>query len=479
MRASFKANSSSQFEVLTGDQCQFLISSAIDVLEITGVKFYHEKALEILNQAGCDVENELVRISNKIIEKSLRLTPERVVLYNSRNNKSTLKLENNNIYFGAGLNSNHVIDPVSQKKIKINKEMITKASKMIDVLNNIDFLMVLADNIKGSDIKSDLESFKIQIFNSSKPVIVTYKDIETNKKIIKMSEILAGGEDQLRQYPFVSLYAEAETPLQHNREGINKLLLAAEKSLPIIYTSRITAGDNAPMSLAGSLIMALSELISALVLMQAINEGNSFIMGSVFNLLDNERGVNFSSAPESYLMRSAMADILTYFKIPSFSISGNTDAKMVDAQAMIEDALSIYISSQSKSNLNHGVGNIENNSVFSFENLVISDDLIGMSHRIVDGIDVNDETLALDVIHEIGPGNHFLGHEHTMKYFKKETWYPDLFNRERFENWKNDGSKTLFKRANDKTQEILNNYETEALDKEIEDKINDYLEENT
>jgi trimethylamine---corrinoid protein Co-methyltransferase len=101
-----------------------------------------------------------------------------------------------------------------------------------------------------------------------------------------------------------------------------------------------------------------------------------------------------------------------------------------------------------------------------------------MCHRIIDGIDVNDETLALDVIYEIGPGNHFLSHEHTMKYFKKETWYPDLFKRKRYENWKNEGNKTLFKRTNEKIQRILDTHKPILLPVKMQNKINDLLKEN-
>ena len=137
--------------------------------------------------------------------------------------------------------------------------------------------------------------------------------------------------------------------------------------------------------------------------------------------------------------------------------------------------MSILLTAQSGANLNHDVGYIEHGNTASLEYLTLCDDLIGIARKIVSGIEVSEETLALDVIDKVGPGGHFLGEEHTMKHFRNETWYPQLFERKVYENWISEGSKTLFDKANEKVIDILDNYEPEPLPKDVQQKIKDII----
>lgn len=476
MRSKYRANASTTLEVLTDDQCQEIISAAMEVLERTGVVYHDEESLEILDEAGCYVEGNRVRIPTKLVEKALQTVPSRVTLYNSRTKEPEVRLERNNAYFGTGSDTPYFIDPYTQERIKASKETVGMASKVIDALPNLDFVMSLGIVQDVPQPIYDRHQFQAQILNTSKPIVTTATDVEGYADIIKMCEIVAGGEEELRQRPFMTLYAEPISPLQHDEDAATKLVLAGKKSLPVVYTPCIMAGGTVPSTLAGAMANGLAESLSGLVLNQQTNEGNPFIMGGVFTIMDMETTIFSYGAPEFNLMQSALADVAHYLDIPMFGTCGCTDSKVVDEQAAIEDALSILLTAQSGANLNHDVGYIEHGNAGSLENLVISDDLIGMARRVVDGIEVNEETLALDVIDEVGPGGHFLAHQHTMDNFKSETWYPDLFQRKRYGAWKEDGEKRLSERANDKVIDILENYEPEPLPEEVEERINKVVE---
>ena len=134
------------------------------------------------------------------------------------------------------------------------------------------------------------------------------------------------------------------------------------------------------------------------------------------------------------------------------------------------------LSALSGANLIHDVGYIEHGNTASLENLVISNELIGYARRVVNGIEVNDDTLATDIIDKVGPGGNFLGEEHTIKYFKKETWYPELFKRDIYDNWVAQGKKTLTQRANKKVKDILENYQPEPLPQDVQKKLHDIVE---
>jgi trimethylamine--corrinoid protein Co-methyltransferase len=236
------------------------------------------------------------------------------------------------------------------------------------------------------------------------------------------------------------------------------------------------AGSTVPATLAGAVANGLAESLSGLVLNQQTNEGNPFIMGGVFTIMDMNTTIFSYGAPEFDLMMAALADMSNYLNIPMFGTAGCTDSKVVDEQAAIENAISIVMSAQSGANLIHDVGYIEHGNTASLESLVICDDLIGYARRITGGIEVNEETLALDVIDAVGPGGNYLMEEHTLKHFKTETWYPDLFKRMVYENWEKEGKKTLTQRAHEKVIDILEHYEPEPLPKDVQSKIHAIVE---
>jgi len=477
MKSNYRAKGTQNLEVLSHDQIKRILGAAKEVLERTGVVYYEDEAIETMKKAGCFVDGNRVRIPASLVEKALRTVPSKVTLSNSRTGKRAMELTGNNAYFGTGSDTPFFIDPYTQDRIPASKKTVSMATKTIDALENMDFVMSLGIVQDVPQLVYDRHQFQAMVNNTSKPIVITANDVEGYADIIKMCEIVAGGEEELKRHPFMTLYAEPISPLQHAEDAAQKLMLAGKKQLPVVYTPCIMAGGTVPATLAGAMTNGLAESLSGLVLNQQTNEGSPFIMGGVFTIMDMNTTIFSYGAPEFDLMMAALADISNYLDIPMFGTAGCTDSKIVDEQACIEDAISILMTAQAGANLNHDVGYIEHGNAASLENLVINNDLIGYARRIVQGIEVNDETLAVDLIDKVGPGGHFLGEEHTMKYFKKETYYPDLFKRQFYENWEQEGKKTLFDRANEKVKDILENYEPEPLPEDIQQKLQDVVDE--
>ena len=474
--SNYTANASPLFSVLTSTQCDDILLAAQEVLERTGVTVMDEEARDIMAKAGCWVDGIRVRIPSAVVRRALQSVPNRVTLCNSRTGSRDVLLEGHNAYFGTGSDTPFTIDPYSGQRKRSTTESVGNACKVIDALPNLDFVMSLGIVQDVPALVSDRHQFEAQILNTSKPIVTTAHDIYGFADIIKMCEIVAGGVEELRRHPFMTLYAEPISPLQHAWEAASKLVLAAKKGLPVVYTPCIMSGGTGPATPAGILTQALAESLSGLVINQTTREGSPFIMGGVLTIMDMSSTVFSYGSPELDLQMSAYADVAHYLKLPMFGTAGCSDSCLADEQAGIEAALSIAMTCLSGPNLNHDVGYIEYGSTSSLELLTINNDVIGMGRRLVRGIAVNDETLALDVIDAVGPGKDFLSEPSTLKYFKTETYSSDLLDRQRYEAWQAAGSKTLFERANAKVRDILENYEVDPLSSDVRSAVRAVVE---
>ena len=383
VKSNYVANSSPIFKVLSPDQCEEILLAAEEVLERTGVTVYDDEAREILKKAGCWLDGERVRIPSAIVEKALRSVPQRVALCNSRTGSRDVLLEGHNAYFGTGSDTPFYIDPYTQERRRCTKQLVEWACKCIDALPNLDFVMSLGIVQDVPLLISDRHQFEAEVLNTGKPIVITAHDIHGYADIIEMCEIIAGGEEELRRHPFMTLYAEPISPLQHAWEAATKLVLAAKKGLPVVYTPAVMAGGTAPITRAGAVAMGLAESLSGLVINQTAREGAPFIMGGVYTMMDMTSTIFSYAAPEFYMQMAALADMAHFLKLPMFGTCGCTDSCIVDEQAGIEAALSIAMTALSGPNLNHDVGYVEYGNCSSLDYLVICNDVIGMARRLV------------------------------------------------------------------------------------------------
>jgi len=188
-------------------------------------------------------------------------------------------------------------------------------------------------------------------------------------------------------------------------------------------------------------------------------------------MFDMRTMVGIYESPEG---RNGRAELTHYYGLPVFGLAGASDAKVPDQQAAAEAALSMLIEASYGVNLIHDVGYLESGKCNSFEQLVICDEIINYIKRFMQGLEVSEETLALDLIDEIGPHGDYLGTKHTMRHFR-EDWYPDLFDRNHFEGWQAAGGKTLRQKAKERTDKILAGHQPEPLPPSIQQRIDEVV----
>ena len=432
--------------VFAQKQVDALHQATLEILEKTGVEVQAEEGLVLLREAGAKVEGMRVRIPAHLVEQALESAPSRIDIY-SRSGKHAMCLEDSRIHFGTGSDLPFANDLESGKRRLSLKEDTARAARVADALPNIDFVMSLGLSSDVHPETSNLHQFEAMLLNTEKPIIFTAHSLENMGDILEMAAIAAGGLDKLRDKPFIMLYAEPSSPLRHTREAAEKLLLAAENQIPVIYTPAVIIGATGPVTLAGSLAIANSELLSGLVMHQLKSKGAPIIYGGGVPTMDMSTGTCTYGSPELHLCGSALATMSRHYGLPIFGTAGCTDSMTFDQQAAFEAGYNLLISALSGVNLIHDVGFMGSGSISSLELLVACNEGIGLVKRVVQGVDVTPETLAVDVIDAVGPGGNFITQKHTATHMRKEMWFPRLFNRSNYDAWESMGSPTLGDKA--------------------------------
>lgn len=454
-----------RLNILSRDKLERIHLSTLEVLRRTGVAVKEPKALEIFKKGGCYVDGERVRIPGNLVERALENAPPRVAMCD-RNGNPAMFLEENNTYFGTGSDTPNVVDPYTGERRFVVLKDIENVSKTVDYLDEMSFMMCSGIASDVNHKISDIYHLEAMVNHTEKPIVFTAWSFENLKTIIEMAEVVAGGAEQLKNSPFVALYTEPISPLTLAKESTQKLMYMAEKSLPVVFTPAVITGATGPVTIAGGLIQANAEILSGYVLANLIKVGTPFIYGGGVPSMDMATSIASYASSEFLLATSALTDMARYYRLPMFSFAGCSDSSIYDHQAAIEGSLWILLSTLNGGNLVHDVGYINNGLTTSFEQLVVSNEVIGMVRRITQGLEVNEETMALDLIDEIGPGGEYLTSEHTLRHFK-ENWYPELFSRSPYEKWEEEGKKDLKTRANEKAKYIIENYSPKPLDEKI------------
>ena len=465
-RSRFNINKSVNYRSLSDDEREEIYLAALEVLERTGVKLFSEEAREIMIEAGCwqdDEEEELIRVPIGLSQWAVDSAPNKIILYDREGNRQ-LDLSTTRTHYGPGPTNTYHRDPYTGEHRRPVLSDTENVARVCDALDNIDFVMDLGTPTGVTDNIADVHAFRTLVENTTKPIVHWGFDIEQYEDMIDIASIVAGSLEKLQQKPFFFLYSEPTSPLLHSREAIEKVIFAARKKIPIVYTPCVISGATTPATMAGTLVQGIAESIAGITLSQLVRPGTPIIMGGVYGIMDMNTTIYSYGSPEFNVLQAGIAEVAHHMEIPVFGTAGCTDSHTIDEQAAAEAAMSILTAAQSGANLVHDCGYISSGQCGSLEQLVMDDEIIGMVRRIMRGIEVTDETLAVNVVNKVGPGGHFLGEDHTVNNFKKETWFPTLINRMRHDGWKHQaGSSRMGERIKEKLHKILDEHEVPAL----------------
>jgi len=462
--------------MLSDDQLQELVDGVLHVLEYTGLDVYHEESRDILKKAGAWVDGIRVRIPSHLVRKSLDLAPRSFTVFSRDGNpKNNINIGPGRAHFGPGPTCPNFIDVESMERRPYVKSDVPLVAKVVDALPNIDFCESLGT---VNDVHHELGAtyeFAGMFPNTSKPIVAWSYDYDDSVDIHKIAVAEAGGQEAFERRPNYIHYCEPLSPLVSTEDALNKLVFAAKHRIPLIFTPCPIAGGTAPVTAAGIITQAAAESWMGLTIAQALQPGLPFIMGGVLSVMDMSSMILAYGAPELSLFMAGLTELAHYVGLPLWQTGGCTDSKTLDEQAAIEGSLSVYFSALSGGDLCHDVGYTESAMTGSVFQLAMMDESIGYARRITRGIEVNEETLAVEVIDNVGPNGHFLREQHTRDHYRTEFWYPNLCDRRNYEEWEMMGSTPMRDRVVARVHDILATHEPSPIKPETEKVIEEVL----
>jgi trimethylamine--corrinoid protein Co-methyltransferase len=475
MESNTQINLTPQFRLLTEKQIKELHFATLHVLEKTGVKVDNQEALQILETAGAHISSQnIVRIPGYLVEEAIASAPSTVTLYH-RDKKKRMILEGNRFYYGTGSGCPFTYDLDTGDIRRTKKSDTQNFAVLADFLCDIDFVMSMGNCNDVPPESIYLHEFEGMATHTTKPICFTAETLNDTEKIYEIAATIAGGMDKFKTYPFAILYDEPQAPLSHPDQAIRKLLYCAEARLPVIYAAGVSAGGTGPVTLAGAVVQANAEELSGLVIHQLKARGAPYVYGCTVTILDMATTNYTHGCPEQFIMNTARAELAHFYNLPLFGVGGRTDSKMPDLQAGIEYALSAFIETLCGAGMIHDVGYLATGLVSSYEMVIMANEMIGMIKKIMQSLNINSETLAEEVIHQVGPGGEYLTHDHTLKHFRQELWFPEFINRDNLNQWQENGRPQLIQRLNKKAKEILHKHKPTPLPADVLKRISNLL----
>jgi trimethylamine--corrinoid protein Co-methyltransferase len=465
----------SKNRILSSKQIQAAHEYVLRLMETIGCKVECKEALDILDRIGCDVsDTERVKIPRQQVMDALEAAPNAIEVFD-RNGNRAMVFKENACYYGTGSDCNFTIDLKTKERRLCLKKDIVDLTRFCDALPNIDFVMSFGIANDTPDGTNFVHQYQAMLLNTSKPAIVTAHGRNDMETIIEMAAAVAGGKDKINTKPPLILYTEPISPLVHSEMGVIKGLVCCEYGIPFIYIGSPMMGATAAVTIESTLVQTVAESLAGLVIFQNKAPGAKFIFGGDASVMDMKSTIFSYGSPELNILNAALADMAHFYDLPFFCIAGSTDAKGLDAQAGMEYALSIYNATLNGCNIIHDCGYLESGLTSSFESVLFSDEIIGMVKYMLRQLSFDDQTVALDLIDKVGPGNHFLLENHTYQNFKQNLYMPRYLNRERFEEWEAEGSQELRQILNAKAQEIFAQHQPEELSEDIRSKIKNII----
>ena len=441
-----------------------LHTATLDVIESVGVRFPSTKALDILEAHGAQVDRTtmIARVPGQVVEAALRDAPPAYTLA-GRDPSLDLPLDGQHVYLGTDGCGVEVIDLASGQRRTAQKADAADAARLADALEEIAFWWSMVSAHDCPAQTRGLHELEAAWHNTSKHLqtesIVTEPEM---RAAIEMAAAVAGGRQALRQRPVLSIMQCTTSPLGHDQGSLEAGLLAAEAGLPVGYMTMASCVSTAPATMAGTLVVGNAEVISALALMQMAHPGAPVYYAAAQTVMDLRTGAYTGGSPEDYLFGAATNLLSDFYNVPLSMGAFATGAKEPDWQAAVDNSFSSLMAALTGADMLLGCGLLHGSRILSYEQMVMDCEIYAIVARMLGGIEVTDETLALDVIAAVGPGGHFLTQMHTKQQMHR-LWQPRLMDRRPYEVWetRREGAREW---ARARAEEILAEHQPEPLD---------------
>jgi trimethylamine--corrinoid protein Co-methyltransferase len=455
----FELNSFSQ------EQIETLHEATLKVLQKTGVKVESKKAAEIYAGAGARVEINAdhyhVKLPAYLVEDCIQWAV-RPGIFHGRDPEDDFSLKPHQVGFATFGECIQVIDPITRKVRKSTKKDCADISLICDYYDEISVMERPCCSSDTHPETQPLHNLEAILTNTSKPIFIGAVNKPNCRKMIEMAAVCAGGRERFLKRPFLNIFVCPTSPLTLVENCCEVLMEAVQGGAGIAIIPMALAGATSAATLAGTLVTHNAEVLSALALAQLTVKGARCVYCSMSTMMDLKLMVGAVGAPEQALLSAGAAKLARYYGLPSWIGGGVSDSKLPDAQAAYEFTLNALTGALSGANIVYGAGVLEMGLTQDYAKLVMDIEAIKSIKKILGGVAVNDETLALQVIDQVGPGGEYLTQEHTFRHMRELT-QPRLFDRKTRNAWQKNGGKDLTKRAYDEAAYIISHHRAKSL----------------
>ena len=457
-----------KLKVLGVEDLRKIHEATLEIVSTIGVKFPSPKALDIWEAHGAKVDRgtQIVKIPTALLESALRSAPPAYTLA-ARDPSQDLLLDGNHVYVGTDGCGVEVIDIATGQKRRSEIRDVGDIARVADDLEEVAFHWV---SVSAQDCPPETRGLHeiLAIWNNSTKHVQTesiYSEREA-RAAVEMAAVLAGGRDALRKRPLLSIMQCTISPLAHDSGSLEAALVGAEAGCPVGFMTMASCGSTGPVTMAGDLAVGNAEVLSALALIQLAYPGAPVYYAAAQTAMDLRSGAYTGGGPEDFLFGAASNELAKYYNLPLSMGSFATGAKEPDWQAGLENSLSTFMASASMADMLLGVGLLNGSTIWSFEQMIMDCEIFSIIRKMMEGIPVDSETLALDAIREAGPRGDFLTSDHTLRNMRG-LWLGKLLDRRPYSIWekKKDGARDW---ARDKAKAILAAHHPAPLDPKLE-----------
>jgi trimethylamine--corrinoid protein Co-methyltransferase len=465
------------FEVLSQTEIERIHAASMEILSEIGIKVEYGKARQLFLEAGAQVDQETsaVRIPESLLMTLLKSAPSSFTLYG---NDPDVQVEvgGDSVTF-AGLGTpTHILDIDTGERREVVLADVYRHIKIINALTHIHNSQM---DIWPSDIPMTTihaEAILAWARHSRKSFGMGCYGFLPTLDMMRMMGIAAGGKEELRARPRFFTICSVNSPLQMIQMQAEGLLICAEYGQPLAMSPEAIAGSTAPATLAGLLAQQNANILAHIALAQIARPGTPVLYGTVSTITNMRLGTVALGSVETGLITAASAQLARHYGLPCRSVGGATDSNVEDYQAGFERIATLIPAVLSGVNFITCGGTLDATMLESHLLLALDDELCGMVLRMAEGIRVDDESLAMDVIRKVNFSGNYLTESHTRQHFRQEHYMPQLLVREGYDAWEKEGSRTALDRARERVHEILDNHQPVDMDPQVEAGLQEYLE---
>jgi trimethylamine--corrinoid protein Co-methyltransferase len=450
--------------ILTPDEIQRLHAATLHIIEHVGVRFPSKRALEIWQAHGAqvDLEKQIVRAKPELIEAALKQAPPAYTLA-ARHPAQDLPLDGNHVFLGTDGCGVEVLDLQTGQRRTTGLQDVVDIVRVADAVEEIGFHWIAVSAQDKPVATRGLHELKAAWENSTKHVQTeSVYNAREARAAIEMAAALVGGAAELRKRPVLSLMQCTAPPLGHDGGSLEAALVAAEYGIPTGFMTMAACLTTGPATLAGTLAVGNAEVVAATALLQLAYPGAPVFYAAAQTASDLRTGAYTGGGPEDFLFGAATNALADFYNIPLSMGAFATGAKTPNWQAGLENSLSAFMACVAMSDMLLGAGFLHGSRIWSYAQMLLDCETFAIIHKMLSGIVVDDETLALPAIAAVGPGGNFLTQKHTRQHMR-DLFLPQFMDRRPYNEWetKQDSAPDW---ALAKARQILASHQPEPLD---------------